>query len=123
MNCPVEQFVPRLSVQLDGAPAYLYRLVQGAYEDKRVYLCAHRELLTPEEILTRFETATAQLPEEIDYDYMADVRLPDLFEQAAVLAGFVFVDGEMSGGLWLRGAHPAVTERRTMERALKVPTS
>ena len=113
----------RISVQLDGEPAYLYRLIQGAYEDKITYLCAHRELLTPEDILARLVAATAQLPEEIDYDYTADVRKPDLFEQAVALAGFEFIDGEMLGGVWLRGAHPAVTERRILERALRAPTS
>lgn len=109
-----------LSVQLDGAPAYLYRLVQGAYEDKRVYLCVHRALLTPEDILARLRAAATLLPEEIDYDYTEPLP-PDLFEQAVTLAGFELV--EVSGYLWVRGAHMPVTERRTLERALKAPTS
>ena len=111
----------RLTVQLDGMPAHLYRLVQGAYEDKRVHLCVHRELLTPEEILARLEAATAQLPEEIDYVYAdSGPHPPDLFELAASLAGFEFIDDSIS--LWVRGAHPPVTERSTLERSLKAPT-
>lgn len=120
----------RLSVQLDGEPVFLYKF---AYEDERRYprggirtrrrcrnyLCAHCERMTPEEVRARFVAAVKLLPEEIDYDYMEESRALDLFEQAIALAGFTVVDDELEGGLWLRGAHPAVTERRTLERALE----
>jgi hypothetical protein len=108
-----------LSIQLDGKPVYLYKFLQGAYEDKRQYVCAHSERLTQAGVIERLKTVAAQLPEEIEIDFMCPDRQPDLFERALELAGFTTIEDEFEGVLWLRRAHPEVTERATLERALK----
>ena len=109
----------RLSVTYDGKPVYLYELIQGAYEDRCNYVCVHPEELSRDEIRARLVRAARELPKEIKLNYSAEQpRQPDLFERALVLAGFTVVDSEIT--LFVaRGAHPPVTERRWLERALK----
>jgi hypothetical protein len=107
----------RLSILLDGKPVYLYSFFQGSYEDKRRFFCAHPEELSSIEIRERVRRATKLLPEEIDYDYMAEPRMLDLFERALAAAGFVFVDDDILDGLWLR-ASSVFTEREYLERCL-----
>jgi hypothetical protein len=109
----------RLSVTFDGNPVHLYRLIQGSYEDRSHYLCTHAEQLSELEIRGRISAALDRLPEEIDYDYMAVPRAPDLFEQALVLAGFTVVDDLVPLGLWLRGSTPPATDRAALKRALE----
>lgn len=100
----------RLSVQLDGVPAYLYRFQQGGYEDKRIFTCAHVEDLSDEEALGRIRAKLSELPEEIDFD-----EETDLFERALDLAGFAVIEGR-----WIpvsRASTPAC-EREYLEKAL-----
>lgn len=109
----------RLQVTFDGKPVYLYELIQGSYEDKCNYVCVHAEELSRAEVNARLVAAARELPEEIKLVYSTEQpRQPDLFERALVLAGFTVVDSEIT--LFVaRGAHPPVTERRRLERALE----
>ena len=107
----------KLTVTLDGFPVYLYSFCQGAYEDKRRFICAHPEEMSPVEVRERVRAATKLLPKEIDYDYMVEPRMLDLFERALVATGFMFVDDDILDGLWLRGS-PVFTEREYMEQCL-----
>lgn len=100
----------RLTIQLDGRPAHLYEFVQGAYEDKRVFICAHTEELTDEQAIDRLRAKMLELPEEISFDDKLD-----LFERVLELAGFVPLEGP-----WIpisRASTPA-KEREWLEEAL-----
>jgi hypothetical protein len=108
---------PRLTVLLEGTPVYLYSFCQGSYEDKHRYLYAHPESMSPEEVHRRVRDATDLLPEEIDFDYMAEPMGPDLFEQALSMAGFIPVDGDVLSGIWARESI-VFTERRYLQECL-----
>jgi hypothetical protein len=104
-----------LSATLDGKPVYLYEFIQGSYEDRRNFLCAHVEELSRAEILARVRAALKTLPEEIeDYNYTA--REPDLFERALLLVGFTVVEAPLA--LVARGVGIPATYRDSLEQSL-----
>lgn len=108
----------RLSVTLDGKPVHLYEFVQGSYEDRRNFICAHAQDLPRAVILARVRAALRKLPEEIEQPDYSRPPEPDLFQQALTLAGFVFVDDEIPIGLLARSLGVPTTARRWLERSL-----
>lgn len=110
----------RLSVLLDGKPVYLYSFVQGSYEEKWRFICAHPWKLTTEDVRERIAAILPLLPEEIEIDFTSQAHQPDLFEQAVVLAGFVIIEDEILTGMWAPRLSGCVKHRDSIEDALKV---
>lgn len=108
----------RLSVQLNGQPVFLYWFSRGTYEERQRLLYAHPSLLTETQVVRLVTEAAKKLPQEIDYDYMANPRELDLFERAIAMAGFIEIDGDVLVGLNMPWMSSLVTERAALEEAL-----
>lgn len=110
----------RLAGLINGIQVYLYSFVQGVYEDRRHFLCAHVEQLSESEIFERLQRVSAQLPEKIEIDFTAPEPEPDLFERALKLAGFVIVDDALTATVRMPAAHPPVESRGRLEALIKI---